>query len=124
MLTFSNEYFLYNIRFITVDNTAPSVNSCPSDITVSTELGTEGAHVSWNNPLVTDASGIIELNSTHSPGQLFPVGVTQVNYHFQDGSSNYAECIFMVSVETGKKTVFNINILGRILKRCLTLITD
>ena len=69
---------------------------------MSTELGTEGSYVSWNYPLVTDASGIVGLNSTHSPGQLFPLGVTQVKYHFQDGSSNYAECNFTISIQTGK----------------------
>ena len=94
----NNLYFIILI----VDSTPPSVFDCPQDVTTTTELGTEGTPVFWNKPFVTDISGILQITSSHSPGQIFSTGSTFVKYFFQDGSFNVAECNFTVTVETGK----------------------
>ena len=69
------------------------------------ELGSRGASVSWTMPSASDNSGDVVSLSSHEPGDIFPAGLTNVTYHFEDDSGNMAECNFTVLVEYGKYNV-------------------
>jgi gliding motility-associated-like protein len=63
------------------------------------------ATVSWTVPVVSDC-GVVSVNSTHSPGDIFPIGSTQVVYTAVDDDGNIATCSFDVVVEDESKPVF------------------
>ena len=53
----------------------------------------------WSEPNATDNSGINPTwNATHSPGDRFTLGSTDVTYTFWDWSLNEANCTFTVTV--------------------------
>lgn len=43
------------------------------------------------------------MENTHSPGDLFMLGMTNVSYLFQDAQGNSLACKFVVTVVAGKK---------------------
>jgi hypothetical protein len=53
----------------------------------------------WTPPTAIDnCGGQVNVTSNHNPGDLFPVGNTQVTYNFDDGHGNTSSCIFTVTV--------------------------
>ncbi|XP_033626663.1 uncharacterized protein LOC117289582 isoform X30 [Asterias rubens] len=82
------------------DNLPPVVNNCPVQGVVQTApQGTTSAVVTWNEPSATDNSGgFVQRSSNRSPGQNFPLGVTEITYTFTDPSGNQAFCRFTVTV--------------------------
>ena len=66
------------------------------------EIGTTEIAVTWIKPYAIDHSGAVTVDSSHEAGQIFPVGSTDVVYHFEDESRNRAECNFTVNVIHGK----------------------
>ncbi len=59
----------------------------------------ESATISWTEPIGTDNSGMTPVTTkTHSPGDSFPVGTTQVMYTFTDQFGNEAVCTFAVTI--------------------------
>ncbi|XP_033626670.1 uncharacterized protein LOC117289582 isoform X36 [Asterias rubens] len=85
------------------DNLPPVVNNCPVQGVVQTApQGTTSAVVTWNEPSATDNSGgFVQRSSNRSPGQNFPLGVTEITYTFTDPSGNQAFCRFTVTVTSG-----------------------
>ena len=81
-----------------IDKEPPSIE-CPDDITVDNSPGQCFAAVSWQTPVVNDNCGIADITSTHNPGDIFPVGVTTVEYIISDEEGNTIECSFNVTVE-------------------------
>jgi len=83
-----------------IDNEAPVVSDCPTNITVSTDAGLCEAEVSWTVPTATDNCGVVTVTNTHNPGDIFPVGTTTVTYTFTDGANpaNVTICTFTVTV--------------------------
>jgi gliding motility-associated-like protein/uncharacterized repeat protein (TIGR01451 family) len=83
-----------------IDNEAPVVSNCPTNISVSTDADLCQATVTWIAPTATDNCGVVTVSSTHNPGDVFPVGTTTVTYTFTDGAnpSNVSECSFTVTV--------------------------
>jgi gliding motility-associated-like protein len=80
-----------------VDNTAPTIAGCPSDITVSAN-GSCQAVVSWTAPTVSDnCVGTPTLTSNKSPGSVFPLGETTVTYTATAGALT-STCSFKVKV--------------------------
>lgn len=82
-------------QIVTIENTAPVIASCPSDITVSGD----NTPVSWTAPVVTDVCGTAVVTSTHTPGSTFPCGVTTVTYTITDVCGNVLTCAFDVTVD-------------------------
>ena len=79
---------------------------CPSDISSNIEMGSEGNTVRWKEPSAIDLSGNVSLLlQTHSPGDLFTIGSSNVIYMFDDFSHNTAVCSFVVSIKPGKYIV-------------------
>lgn len=91
------------------DNTPPVIASCPANITVQTGPGatTCGQAVSWTAPTATDdCSSQINVQASHQPGDIFPVGNTTVTYTFTDVTGNSATCSFVVTVQDNTPPVF------------------
>ena len=68
----------------------PQIMNCPQDIVSCNQ------NVSWTPPSISSSSSYT-FNSTHSPGQTFPQGSTQVVYTFADASGT-STCSFNVTV--------------------------
>ncbi|XP_038069618.1 uncharacterized protein LOC119738747 isoform X6 [Patiria miniata] len=94
--------FVVNVQGGTGDTTAPVISGCPSGVSISVPTGVTSATVSWTEPTATDNSGAEPTRtSSHSPGQSFNVGMTNVIYTFRDPSQNMATCSFIVTVQVG-----------------------
>ena len=94
-------YFLHFCH--QVDTVAPSILSCPNNVTTQVDPGNFGTIVSWRGPEIQDASGdVMLLVQTHAPGTFFTVGSTIVSYIYRDYANNMAKCSFFVTVIRGK----------------------
>ncbi len=84
------------------DKEAPTIGSCPTNITVQTGMGntTCSKQVSWTEPTATDnCGGVVNVQKNHSPGDIFNVGTTLVTYTFTDAANNQNTCTFNVTVQ-------------------------
>ena len=94
------QYLIY--LTILVDTGAPTILGCPGDINTSTELGSLGKTVFWDEPTAFDESGNVELlYKSHKGGDTFSRGSTLVTYMFTDSTGNLAVCTFEVTVTSG-----------------------
>jgi len=87
-----------------IDKQVPTI-VCPADITINNTPGLCLAPVNWATPAVNDNCGVTSIVSTHSPGSLFPVGITTVQYTISDDEGNIAECTFNITVEDNEAPV-------------------
>ncbi|XP_071819452.1 uncharacterized protein [Apostichopus japonicus] len=89
------------VTVIQTDTLPPTLQSCPTDLSAITELGTSGTVVVWTEPIATDISGVANLVfQSHQSGNLFVVGETDVIYTFADNTGNSVDCEFTVTVTT------------------------
>ncbi|XP_041454283.1 mucin-3A-like isoform X39 [Lytechinus variegatus] len=89
----------FNVAVTGVDTTPPLIQSCPGDISLTTDVTTSGRVVSWDAPIVADASGDpISIVVSMSPGTFFEIGTTTVMYTFVDSSGNSISCDFDVTI--------------------------
>ncbi|HEY0655634.1 MAG TPA: HYR domain-containing protein [Chryseosolibacter sp.] len=81
------------------DITAPTISSCPTNITVSADAtpGVCGTNVTWTPPTVSDNCAV-SMTSNKSPGDFFSVGTTTVTYTAIDAGGNQSVCSFNVVV--------------------------
>ncbi|XP_072046539.1 hyalin-like [Amphiura filiformis] len=99
----SNNIAACTFRIMTrsVDTTPPKIDVCPSDISVTIELGNTRKAVYWMEPLASDNSGHVTLTSqSHHSGDDFPLGMTGISYLFMDATENAVWCNFSVAVNT------------------------
>lgn len=80
------------------DSEAPEVDFCPGTITENTNAANCSANVSWTAATATDNCSSVTTSATHTPGDLFPQGVTTVTYTFTDAENNQSTCAFDVIV--------------------------
>lgn len=86
-------------RVIVEDNTVPGITNCPLNNSVNANSNCEAA-VNWNVPTFTDnCDENLQITSTHDPGDIFPLGETEVIYTATDRAGNEAICSFIISVE-------------------------
>lgn len=89
-----------------VDTTPPVIINCPEVDPVTVELGMQVGFAFWVEPMATDNSGIVSLQSrTNGPGESFPVGKTTVVYTFVDPAGLTSVCEFVICVNTGKTSL-------------------
>ncbi|XP_071797495.1 uncharacterized protein [Asterias amurensis] len=84
------------------DTTPPTITNCPAHVNDSVPLGSAsaGVKVLWLEPEAIDDTGATPLGqSTHRPGETFPIGDTSVSYVFTDTSGNQGFCNFTVTVD-------------------------
>ena len=87
------------------DVTPPQVSNCPQSFAVATEPGDTAALVTWREPTATDSeSPPVTSTRSHTPGDIFPPGMTVVTYEFFDAAGNENTCTFIVTV-TSKLTL-------------------
>ena len=55
--------------------------------------------INWEEPVATDNSGLQTLTSSHTPGSLLPVGLTEVTYTSTDPSGNVETQTFYVTIK-------------------------
>ena len=72
----------------------PNINSC------------DGV-ASWVEPTGFDLCGTVVMSSTHSPGDVFPLGDTEVKYYVTDDSGNQDSCSFIVTIIDDSAPVLN-----------------
>jgi hypothetical protein len=80
------------------DTEAPIFSDCPNEIFAPTAAGSCEASVTWIPPVESDNCGTL-VTSTHTPGDIFPIGATVVTYNVVDPSGNTTECSFQINVE-------------------------
>jgi large repetitive protein len=80
------------------DNVKPVINACPAGDILASATSSCGATVSWDPPTFSDNCGTGSFTSTHTPGQVFPVGTTTVTYTATDVIGNSTLCTFRVIV--------------------------
>ena len=83
-----------------VDEEDPSI-TCPSDITVNTDIDQCGAVVNFDMATAEDNSGEVTVEQTSGPasGTVFPTGTTTITYTATDAAGNTSECSFDITVE-------------------------
>ncbi len=94
----------FNITVI--DNVDPSITGCGDigDITVTSDIVQCGSNVTWDEAMIsandncTGQGTGVTVSSSHSSGDLFPVGTTTVTYTATDFAGNTATCSFDVTV--------------------------
>lgn len=84
-----------------VDAAPPTINGCPTDITVPSDTLNCGANVPWIEPTASDdCDTLVALVPTGGqPDAFFNVGQTVVTYTATDDSGNFTTCSFTVTVE-------------------------
>ncbi|XP_072014222.1 hyalin-like [Amphiura filiformis] len=87
------------------DTAPPNVSGCPEPLNFTVSHGILSGRLTWIEPTATDNSGMTpNVTQSHKPGDMFFVGVTQVNYIFTDMAANQAVCSFNVTVALGEDT--------------------
>ena len=92
------------------DIEAPSI-ICPTDVTVSNDLGECGANVTIPQPEVDDKCGIKEITNsftgTSDASGFYPIGMTAVTWTVIDNHDNTSTCIMNVIVTDSEKPLVN-----------------
>ena len=96
------------VRVNIVDNVAPTINGCPSDITVDAALGKCSAKVTYSIT-ATDNCSAATLNQTQGLSVLddIPVGNTPTTYMATDQRGNTTVCSFKITVNDTEPPVIN-----------------
>lgn len=72
--------------------------NCPMPIIEIAPGDQSGSTVSWAEPRAQDDDGIPTRGRTHVPPELFPIGITDVEYTFTDSGGLVASCRFTVTI--------------------------
>ena len=90
-----------------LDTVPPVISDCPADTVVNIDTGCE-VIVNWVEPTADDGfySLVDTFTSTHSSGDLFPVGITNVIYTATDLYDNSSTCEFTITVNDIAPPVF------------------
>jgi hypothetical protein len=96
------------------DTEDPVFAFCPTGASTIINFGETSGPVTWTAPLIEDNCGTngITVESTHLPGDLFPIGETEVTYTATDAAGNSTNCIFTVSVTESAALTFFADTLG------------
>ncbi len=83
------------------DNESPAM-TCPEDVTVTTEPGSNQAFVNIPQPVVSDNCGILNFansfNGTDNASGTYPAGTTVVTWTAEDINGNQSQCSMSVTV--------------------------
>ena len=77
--------------------------TCPDNINTTTDLASEFANVTWNEPKVIGGDDMVEANITEQLWQLVPIGDTSITYDVNDVNDRegalVTTCSFLIHVE-------------------------
>ncbi len=90
----------FNVTVSVIDNVNPVIINCPSSQSVSTDQGLCSAIVSYALPTFSDNCGVASIQQISGlpSGAAFPKGVTNNIFRITDGSNNFVDCSFTVTV--------------------------
>ncbi|MBK6264359.1 HYR domain-containing protein [Marivirga sp. S37H4] len=89
-----------------IDDEPPIISNCPSDIDLTLDSGCS-IPANWTEPEATDECGIVSFVSSHTSGDVFPLGTTEVVYTATDDAGNTSTCTFNVTVKDETMPVFS-----------------
>ncbi len=87
-----------SFNVIVEDKTSPVFQNCNTEIVRKADQTCQAA-VSWEPPIALDNCEEVIVTSTHHPGDIFPLGKTEVKYTATDGKGNVSVCQFNVVVK-------------------------
>ena len=88
------------VQTVTVHDTEPPTITCPPNVVVSTDAGTNQAtNVALGQPVTSDNCGVASM--TNNAPVSFPVGPTTVTWTVTDNSGNTSTCVQTVTVRDG-----------------------
>ena len=93
-------------------------NTCPSDMSVTTDQGSSAASVTWNDPIATDNSGDVPAVECVPPQGRFAIGVREVTCTASDSANPLnvmSGCIFTITVRGNCKIFVLLQIVGSVL---------
>jgi len=86
-----------SFRVTVRNNSPPTFTGCPEDIRL--EAGETGeVSATWTEPVISNTCGNVTVTASHAPGDLFPVGTTEVTYVATRDDGATASCTFQVIV--------------------------
>ena len=88
-----------------IDDDAPTISALPVLLSAVTEPDLCGATVNWAAPSTNDNCGVVNLTSTHQPGDFFPLGSTVVTYTATDQSGNNGTRTLTINVSDNQPPV-------------------
>ena len=90
-----------------IDNVPPVLAGCPGDIFIDAAANCS-AIANWIAPTATDnCDNMVNITSTHNPGDTFMAGTTMVTYTAEDNEGNTSSCTFNVTVNDNEPpTIF------------------
>ncbi|MGB1661035.1 MAG: HYR domain-containing protein [Planctomycetota bacterium] len=83
------------------DGENPTISNMPQDVTVTNTTPMCGVNVIWSEPSTSDCT-FSSMTASHSPGDLFSMGVTEVLYTSIDTEGNQSTASFLVTVLDGE----------------------
>jgi len=81
-----------------LDQEAPVIFDRPRDTTLYLDSLSCEISYSWSLPFATDNCDVPTYSSSNQPGDIFPLGLTNISYEFTDASGNIATGSFIVTV--------------------------
>ncbi|XP_030840813.1 uncharacterized protein LOC105442568 [Strongylocentrotus purpuratus] len=87
-----------NFTVVVGDNTEPDLTDCPVVDSLVAPQGSSMGRAFWDPPTAEDNSAMVTVSSSHSSGDTFPIGPTDVVYTATDAAGNNATCNFTVVV--------------------------
>ena len=78
------------------DELEPQIDNCPKDIVIFTDQA--GVAVDWTEPAFLDNCSASTVVASHTPGEVFPIGISGVTYTGTDDYGNANNCQFRVDV--------------------------
>ncbi|PZX94442.1 hypothetical protein DOS84_07425 [Flavobacterium aquariorum] len=113
-----------------IDNIAPTITNCPTNVTVNNDNNICGARVFYVQPNVNDCNGATLTinnngidNNSYLSGNIFPVGTTTVIWTATDASGNHSSCSFTVTVIDNQAPVPNVASLPTLNAECSVTVT-
>ncbi|RMH19448.1 MAG: HYR domain-containing protein, partial [Gammaproteobacteria bacterium] len=108
----NNDTITGTTTVIIQDTQNPTIQNCPSNITVSNFTGVCEQAVTWTPPTISDNCPGLTVTQTSSPtmglgpSSDFPVGTTTILYTATDASGNTSTCSFTVTVNDTEDPTF------------------
>lgn len=91
---------------VTIEQQETTVANCPMDITLNADEGACGRRVNWTPPAFENPCSEFTVETNFSPGDFFPVGITEVVYRVTDKRGNVTICRFNVNILDTQRPTF------------------
>ena len=104
----SNNQGFATFDVVVTDTELPMIMGTPSNTTVSNDVGSCGAVVTWAAPTVMDNCAGATVSTSMASGSNFPIGTTTVTVNAMDANGNPATSSFTVTVNDAEMPVLTV----------------